>query len=333
MQEAQTWRALLGMITKDPKERQRIIEDLNITSITLNRWLSGESDPRPQNLRHLINILPQYREQFLDLLRDEKFGDFFSPELEDTTKEISPDFYARVFVTRASTTENLRFWSICNLILEQAISQLDPDNKGMSIWIAHCMPPSGPFNKVRSLREKVGLGTPPWPGNLEQMAMFLGAESLAGNVVTLCRPGIIQNLDEDSSVMPRVRAEFEKSTAIYPILYAGRIAGVFLVSSTQYNHFLPQSRTLLTQHFADLAALAFDPEDFYEPEQIALCVMPPPEQQKTFFARYQQLLRDTMVNGIRQNQPVNNVLADQLVWRRLEEELLDLPTPKKISML
>jgi hypothetical protein len=148
----------------------------------------------------------------------------------------------------------------------------------------------------------------------------------------LCHPGIIQNLDEEFCVMPRIIAEFEKSTATYPVLYAGRIAGVFLVSSTQYNHFLSQSRTTLIQHFADLTALAFEPEDFYEPEQIALCVMPPPEQQKTFFARYQQLVRDTMVNGIMRNQPVNNVQADQLVWRQLEEELLQLSMPSKIGM-
>lgn len=41
--------------------------------------------------------------------------------------------------------------------------------------------------KVRSLRESMGVGTPPWPGDLEHQAMFLGAESLAGYVVTNCR--------------------------------------------------------------------------------------------------------------------------------------------------
>ena len=37
--------------------------------------------------------------------------------------------------------------------------------------------------KIRSLRESLGQGTPPWQADLEQQATFLGAESLAGYVV------------------------------------------------------------------------------------------------------------------------------------------------------
>ncbi len=330
MQEARTWRELLGMIISDSKEKQRILDELSVTPITLARWVNGQSDPRPANLRHLLNVIPQHREQMLDLLKDEKeFGEFAHSTQEDTSKDIPAEFYARVFVARASTTEHLRFWSICHLILQQAIGQLDPERSGMAIWVVRCMPPSGPYHKVRSLRESVGLGTPPWPGNLEQTAMFLGAESLAGNVVTLCRPGIIQNMDEEQSLMPVQRVGPEKSAAIYPILYAGRIAGVFLVSSAQPNHFLSQARTTLVQHYADLIALAFEPEDFYEPEQIALSVMPLHPEQKKYFAQFRQLVAETMLEAAKRNQPVNNIMADQIVWQKLEEELLRIPTLKK----
>src|SRR5579883_1870072 len=327
MQEARTWRELLGMIISDSKEKQRILDELSITPITLARWVNGQSDPRPANLRHLLNVIPQHREQMLDLLKEEKeFGEFAHPTQEDTSKDIPAEFYARVFVARASTTEHLRFWSICHLILQQAIGQLDPERSGMAIWVVRCMPPSGPYHKVRSLRESVGLGTPPWNGNLEQTAMFLGAESLSGNVVTLCRPGIIQNLDEEHSLMPAIRVEYEKSAAIYPILYAGRIAGVLLVSSTQYNYFLSQARTDLVERYADLVALAFEPQDFYAPEDIALCVMPSHEEQKAHFAKFRQMVADTMLSAATHHQAVNNLQADMLVWQKLEEELLQLPT-------
>jgi len=327
MQEAQTWRELLGFIVRDGKERQRLVDELNITPITLTRWVNGESDPRPQNLRHLLYVLPQYREQLRTLLKEEKgFEDFSAPLQEDAVKEIPSEFYGRVLVARASTSENLRFWSTCHLILQQAIGQLDTERKGMSIWVVRCMPPSGPYHKVRSLRESVGLGTPPWNGNLEQTAMFLGAESLSGNVVTLCRPGIIQNLDEEHSLMPAIRVEYEKSAAIYPILYAGRIAGVLLVSSTQYNYFLSQARTDLVERYADLVALAFEPQDFYAPEDIALCVMPSHEEQKAHFAKFRQMVADTMLSAATHHQAVNNLQADMLVWQKLEEELLQLPT-------
>ncbi len=330
MHEARTWRELLGQIIRDNKEKQRIIEELGITLVTLNRWVSGESDPRSQNLRHLVGVLPQYREQLLELLREEKgFGEIVNQAQEESDKDIPSEFYARVFNARASTTENLRFWSTCHLILQQGLGQLDSERAGMSIWVVRCMPPSGPYNKVRSLRESVGLGSHPWSGNLEQTAMFLGAESLAGHVVTLCRPGIIQNLDEEHNIMPASRVDHEKSAAIYPILYAGRIAGVLLVSSTQYNYFLSQARTNLVQQYADLIALAFEPEDFYTPDQIALNVMPSHSEQKEYFAQFRQLVADTMLDAATRNAPVNNLEADMMVWQRLEEELLKIPALKK----
>jgi hypothetical protein len=331
MQEAETWRELLATIIRDSKEKQRITEALNITPITLTRWINGESAPRPQNLRHLITILPLHREKLVKLLQDEQsVGDLAQIIPEESEKDIPAEFYARIFTARASTTENLRFWSTCNLILQQAIGQLDPNRLGICLWVVRCMPPSGPHNKVRSLRESVGLGTPPWVGNLEQQAMFLGAESLAGNVITLCRPGIIQNLDEEHNLMPAQRVEHEKSAAIFPILYAGRIAGVFLVSSARYSYFISQARTSLVQKYADLLALAFEPEDFYAPEQIALHVMPSHEEQKQYFAQFRQLIADTMITEAYRNRPANNVQADWKVWQRLEEELLQYASHKKV---
>src|SRR5207237_8186467 len=105
-----------------------------------------------------------------------------------TVAEIPSEFYASVLTVRASSTPNLRLTSICQRILQHALEQLDPERLGISIWVVTCMPRSGEHNKVRSLREKIGLGTPPWGGNLEQKALFLGAESLSGNVVTTLHP-------------------------------------------------------------------------------------------------------------------------------------------------
>jgi hypothetical protein len=330
MQEAHNWRELLGDIISDSKERQRLVEELNVTPITLTRWVNGESEPRPYNLRRLLSILPRHREQMLNLLRAEKgLDEFPDPGPEEIPGEIPSEFYARVFASRAKTAENLRYWSTCNLILQQAIGHLDPERAGMCIWVVRCMPPSGPQNKVRSLRESVGLGTPPWSGNLEQQAMFLGAESLAGHVVTFCRPGIIENLEEDQTIMPFTRTAFEKSVAIYPILYAGRVAGVLLVCSAERGHFVYQARTTLLRSYADLIALAFGPEDFYAPEQIGLCVMPSQDEQQEYFAHFRELVADTMITAANRNQPTNNLLADQAVWQQLEDELIQLPARKR----
>lgn len=326
MHKAQSWRTLLGIIISNAKEKQRILDELDITQITLTRWVNGSSDPRPQNLRQLVNALPQYREQLLDLLHAERgVADFSHPFPDDSPKEIPSEFYEQIFIARASTTENLRFWSMCQLILQQAIGQLDTERQGIAIWVVSCMPPSGPHHKVRSLREVVGLGTPPWPANLEQTAMFLGAESMAGNTATLCHPTLSQNLDAEYHFLPFTRGEHEKSAAIYPILYAGRVAGVLLVCSAEYNHFISQRRTNLIQHYADLIALAFEPEDFYAPEDITLGVMPTLEVQQKHFVNYRRMLvRNLDINSSR-HQRVNSIQADLRTWQKLEDELLKLP--------
>lgn len=328
MHEPETWRDLLKTITSDPHEKQRLSEQLGVRSITLTRWITKESDPRPQNLRNLLNALPRHREQLLDLIREEPgFEEFSNAGVDDSSIEIPSAFYTRVFSSRASTVENLRFWTISNLILQQAIGQLDADRSGMGINVVRCMPPHA-NNNVHSLRESVGIGTPPWSGDLEQRAMFLGAESLCGYVVTLCRPAANQNVDDEQNLIPAHKTAFEKSAAVHPILYAGRIAGCLLVSSAEYNFFLPQSRLALIENYANLLALAFEPEEFYEPCQIELSVMPDQEIQKKHFANFRQRVANIMIEGSINKRPINNVEAERLVWQQLEKELLELSVSK-----
>ena len=129
-------------------------------------------------------------------------------------------------------------------------------------------------------------------------------------------------------LLPAARTEYENSCAIYPILYAGRIAGVFLVSSTQYNHFQSRSRGALVQAYADLLALAFEPEDFYEPDDIALCVLPYHDEQRKYFAPFRQLVTKAIKEAAQQNKPISNIEAEMQVWQDLEEELIQVSANK-----
>lgn len=321
MQEPQTWRELLGQIIEDPQKKQSIAEELGVRTITLTRWVNHESNPRPQNLRQLLAALPKYRDILLELISEE-FDGFGDTIEEDSSREIPAAFYSRVFDARATTSDTLRFWSITNLILQQALGQLDPGRLGMSIIVVRCMYP-GQDKKIRSLRESVGMGTPPWNGNLEQSAMFLGAESLAGFVVSSCRSAAIQNLEEDQSLLPSQKVGDERSAAVYPIMYAGRIAGCLLVSSTSVNYFLSQSRLSLIKTYADLVALAFEPEEFYELEDIELRVMPSHAEQKPYFANFRQRVAREMTRASSINRPINTIQAEKLVWMQLEQELLN----------
>lgn len=325
MSEPNSWRDLLKIIISDNRERQRIAEELGLRPITLNRWVNQDSDPRPQNLHRLLNALPQYRDQLIELIREEDgFAEFSNADLDDASKDIPAIFYNKVFAARASAHDNMRFWSICNLILQQAIGQLDPDRSGLAITIMRCMSPRQEDNKVHSLRASLGLGTPPFQADLEQKTMFLGAESLAGYAVASCRPEMSQNVDEDDSQIPLSKVKYEKSSAVYPILLSGKIAGCIIVSSTQVNYFLSQSRLNLIKNYADLFAVAFEPEEFYSPEMIELRVMPDQETQKPYFANFRLRVANAILEASRNKQPISNVEAEKRVWEQLEDELAHL---------
>lgn len=324
MDEQRSWRDLLKVIINDTHERQRIASELGLNPITLVRWTTQAIDPRPQNLRRLLDVVPQHRDQLLELIRDEiGFEDFSNAEVDDSSKNIPAFFYASVFAARAATNDSMRYRTTCNMVLQQALGQLDPDHTGMSITVVRCMPSYEGDTKIRSLRESLGQGTPPWQADLEQQAMFLGAESLAGYVVASSRPYVTQNVDEDQGHVPLARARYERSSAIYPILYAGLIAGCIIVSSAQYNHFLSQSRLNLIKNYADFISVAFEPEEFYKPEQIELWMMPDQETQKKHFANFRQRVATVMLERARNKQAINTTEAEKIVWRQLENELIE----------
>ena len=110
-----------------------------------------------------------------------------------------------------------------------------------------------------------------------------------------------------------------------PLLYANRVVGCLLISSTQTNYFLSPARLSLVNGYTNLLALAFEPQEFYPPEQISLCVMPSLEVQRAFFATFRQRLQTIMKESYSSANPLTSVQGEQLVWQQLEEELINLP--------
>ncbi len=329
MQETHTWRTLLGTILQDVQERQRIATELGTNPMTLTRWVNNKTKPRVQNLQQLLRALPlKYRNPMIELLAAEfpEFPDLMKGSLdEDASQEIPSAFYTGVLRAHATTAKQQRFWSISNLILQQALGQLDSNQLGMEITIAQCMPPDVE-GKVQSLRERAGRGTKPWDTNLEHRAIFLGIESLAGYALTSLRLLVIQDRSERQMLFSGSWMEYEESAVACPIMYEGRVAGCLLVSSTQPHYFLP-FRQQLIQNYADLMVLAFDSAEFYAPHDIQLHPMLPPEVQVSHFAHLRQRISDVMVESYKKQRPINVLEAEQVVWQQLEKGFLQLPSP------
>jgi transcriptional regulator with XRE-family HTH domain len=325
MQQTRNWRELLASLISDPRQKQMLANKLGVSPLTLMRWAEGESQPRQQNLKLLVEALPQYRDELLQSFSEE----FGPPNLAESTlelenEEIPSAFYARVLNTHATTLTILRFWSIASLILQQAVIQLDPQQVGIALTIVQCMPPSGPKGKVRSLRRRLGIGTGRWQSSVEEKAGFLGAESLAGYTVAQGRPMVIQDIGRDRGIYPAQPIEGEVGCAVAPILRASCVAGCLLVSCVRPDFFSP-ARSRLIQEYGDLLALAFEPQDFYELQMIDLQTMPPPAVQEDYFKGFYRRVTSLMRESSHAEHPLKVTQAEQLVWQQLEEELLQLP--------
>jgi hypothetical protein len=279
------------------------------------------SGPRLSNVQLLLQALPdEQRLQFHELLVRDYPALLRSPAASGEPVELSSEFFRQVLETRATTPDSLRFWTITHQILQHALLQLDAARKGIAIRVVCCMPPRSD-GKVHSLRESEGLGSPPWEADLSPTAMFLGAESLAGYVVMTARPQAIPDLSTES-MLPAHQTAHEVSAMASPILYANRIAGCLLFSSTQPNAFGSPLSQFLIHDYSRLIALAFEEAAFYRPEQIDLRPMPPLSVQQKYFATFQQRVVGLLKEAFAAQQALTRAQAERRVWQQLEVELI-----------
>ncbi len=315
-----SWSSILQGIIKSPAERQRLSTALGVTTMTLSRWASGESKPQRPHLIHLVQVIhPNQRLDLIDAL-EEIYPEIQSWINEDASDQIPSEFFARVLSIRTTTTDSLRFWRISEVVLKQALAQLDPNRLGMSVKLLQCMPPTEPDHKVHSLRERTGKGTPPWTADLEHDVLFLGIESLSGTAVEARHTINNDNLSTNKHV-PAVQDGFEVSAAAHPIRLEGRIAGCLLASSTQEGYFSQQRLSLLAT-FSDLLALAFDKDEFHPIERIGLRVMPKPDIQRPILATFRELATSKFQEAAYRRQQKSNAEIELLVWQELENILL-----------
>ncbi len=356
MQEPRRWRELLGLIIDTPTEKQRLAHTLGIDPLTLIHWIYGESYPRPQQLYQLLAALPEYSQDLAPFFREayeyivttrvealskdmplemsellrgiDKSGlplksrSFKSSDArmagEDVADEIHSIFYARILSTIASTPQSLRFSSLTATILQQGLTQLDPQRKGLLLILMRCMPPRD--GKIRSLRTTVEMGTPPWSNASSQHTCFVGAHSIAEYAVTTGRIATV-NLPRDDTPLSIEDRGAEASVAVCPILRAHEIAGCLLISSTQYG-FFTESRLTLLSRYTDLLALVFEPDEFYALQQVELRQALPSEQQRAVLATFRRRVSALLMESLQDGRPLSVAQAEMLVWQQLEDELL-----------
>jgi hypothetical protein len=326
MQEPRTWREFLAAVIRDTKEKQRIANEMGVDPVTLTRWATRESSPRPRSLlNRLVEALPPHREQLTQLIREE-FPDALEDDpgsvfIDPIVKEVPPVLYARILEAHATVVESLRAWTIMNLVMQQLIRQLDPQHTGVAASVAQCQRPITPQGKVASLRE-IFLEKSQALKSVAQRGYFLGAESLVGYAVANCRPIILQDLQQPSNEFVIPQASEAQSAAAYPLQRAGQVAGALLIISTQRDYFL-RARQALIQNYSYLLSLAFRDDEFYDPHAIQLRIMPAERVQDAYLATFNRRVNELLSLAEQRGQPLTRREAEERVMAAFLEAPLE----------
>jgi hypothetical protein len=330
---ATTWRAYLGEIIREPEERRRLADELDVSEITLSRWASREPGaPRPHqnNLYRLIDhVAPHQKERLIVLLQQ----DF--PDLQVSTndsllqrKEVPSLFAFRVLQAYNMIAQPYqRFWAIGHMVLQQALGQLDPDYHGIVATVVCCLPPHSSSSPIRSLYQTLLMST---RKELKRAAPLLtGVETLAGYVVSTCQPAWVSAFQQET-VLPIWPLADEESAAAYPLMRFGRIAGTLVVSSLAPNFFTPARRELLAQ-YTQLLSLAFDEPDYFDPHTIRLASFPRPqyEQQRPYLESFRGRVAEHITQEATSNPHPRSVREVEItVLQAFEEAMLGAPLTK-----
>jgi len=154
--------------------------------------------------------------------------------------------------------------------------------------------------------------------------MFLGVESLAGYAITRLGCTIVSNRAA-STFFPIHWTEYEQSAVAVPIMRQGKVAGSLLAASAVPDYFLQDdlpSRVL--ERYANLIALMFGEEEFYDPNEIALCCMPSYELQTPYFRDFSRLVSQQFRLAQVRGSYYTLEEARRQVWREIEEELIQV---------
>lgn len=262
-------RTLRHILQQDRLETSRLAQTLQVTENTIYRWLNGRSDPRPANLRALLDALPEHRSELGKAIR-QTFPGMLDEPLEQK-RELSKGVYRQILKAIAELSIDQGQLRLLVQQLFNDIAQiLDPQMRGLVLTYATVMPPQAD-GYIHTLREVFTCGSHPWPAHYDDR-VFLGRTTLAGNAVMDMRSYTWHDLDEER-VLVEVD-DHERSACACPVTRFGQIGGVLVISSTIPELFNEAESCSIVEEAAHLLAMTLRESDLYASSLLRLAPMP-----------------------------------------------------------
>jgi hypothetical protein len=254
--------------------------ELEVSEVSIYRWMKGTSNPRPMHIQRLLAIFPEHRQQML-LSIEQSFPGLPWSSMADV-EEAQKDLYRRVVDLGATVPDaGLRRWQITHAIFDYALLKLGVAGQGVVMTYAQLMPERA--DGVHALYEVVTCGSVPWL-SLPQSHTYLGCTTVAGIAAVSQRVAAWDEDDENERVPVDVES-YTCSSCAYPVMRAGLLAGVLVISSTQRGFSnSPVVRQALTE-YAHLLGLALCDDEFKPFSVLKLRLFPDLAWQREEIAR------------------------------------------------
>ena len=202
------------------------------------------------------------------------------------------------------------------LILFHATALLDAQHLGLHIAVVLYTPPREKTGRVRSLAQRIALGTPPWSTIVAHNTVFYGQKFLK-TTLTVERVSFADDFADGT------QATSTASIAAFPIEFQGKGGGYMLIRSTQPDFFDARRQKIINQ-YCHLLVLALKDEDFYDLRQIELAEMPPVVIQRPYLAQVQTRLSHMITPDQGKSTLTCWSQAKKAALQQLEADLLNL---------
>jgi hypothetical protein len=242
---------------------------------------------------------------------------------EGAILDIPSSFYTETLKEFLSVSEERRLRAIGPSILRQLVEQLDPNQRGIAVVVACITHPAESQGVVRSLHSVFYAGNGVWAGEGNYNNVFQGAESLSGYALAQMQSQTIQFVaQEHEGQVPVSRIDEVGSAAAFPIKRGDRVGGCAIVWSGQREYFTP-ARTRLLEQYVNLLALILEQQDFHDPQNIRLELLPVLVLQQAVLCNFRQRLMAVLRESA-QHQTLGIPQAEQVVLSQMEGELVSL---------
>ncbi|GCE29447.1 hypothetical protein KDA_49310 [Dictyobacter alpinus] len=245
------WREMLKTIVADDKRHKMLEAELNISSITIDRWISGESNPRINNIRALLAV-PSLEKDFKKCLA-QAYHVEATPEAQDqSTREIPGVLYDSILKDLATRADTLRTWGVIALCLNDMAVRLEAQTYRAHYIISQCYYQQ---NKLILKEQYIFSYT---SRNTQRILVdsYLDSDTLPFIAVEVGH----DILGQDGHVTNQIGAGNIRSSAAFPFLRFGNVAGCFTVCSEESSY-----ASLFYRHFEKysvLLSLAFSDREF-----------------------------------------------------------------------